>query len=186
METARDMGAKIDGNAGADEAFRERLLADPKGAIGDELGVTLPAALVLCAVLVLVAGCAGGVGAGGAVDGNTRLEYPIRLDIDPALAREGFESAVRKLRSLPEFVRRVIMRRAPFRLRVVYDGATRDGLAHGQGVMTITARLTHALTFEARHEGFFRYGHAHGAGVMTMSDGTRIEGEWRYGELVTE
>lgn len=46
-ETARDMRAKIVGKAAADEAFRERLLADPKGAIGDELGVTLPASLVV-------------------------------------------------------------------------------------------------------------------------------------------
>ena len=47
METARDMRAKIVGKADADEAFRERLLADPKGAIGDELGVSLPASLVV-------------------------------------------------------------------------------------------------------------------------------------------
>ena len=47
METARDMRAKIVGKAGADEAFRSRLLADPKGAIGDELGVNLPASLAV-------------------------------------------------------------------------------------------------------------------------------------------
>ena len=47
METARDMRAKIVGKAGADEGFRARLLADPKGAFGDELGVNLPEALAV-------------------------------------------------------------------------------------------------------------------------------------------
>ena len=39
------MRTKVLGKAGADEGFRARLLADPKGAIGDELGVNMPAAL---------------------------------------------------------------------------------------------------------------------------------------------
>ena len=47
METAKDMRAKVVGKAGTDEGFRARLLADPKGAIGDELGVSLPAGLAV-------------------------------------------------------------------------------------------------------------------------------------------
>ena len=45
MESANDMRTKVLGRAGRDEGFRVRLLADPKGAIGDELGVNLPAGL---------------------------------------------------------------------------------------------------------------------------------------------
>ena len=47
METAKDMRAKVLGRAGRDAEFRARLLADPKGAIGDELGVGLPAGLAV-------------------------------------------------------------------------------------------------------------------------------------------
>ena len=43
MESANDMRRKISDKAGTDDDFRARLLDDPKGAIGDELGVTLPA-----------------------------------------------------------------------------------------------------------------------------------------------
>ena len=43
MESASDMRTKVLGRAGRDAEFRARLLADPKGAIGEELGVTMPA-----------------------------------------------------------------------------------------------------------------------------------------------
>ena len=45
METANEMRAKIVGKAAEDAEFRARLLGDPKGAIGQELGVTIPASL---------------------------------------------------------------------------------------------------------------------------------------------
>ena len=45
METAKEMQAKIVGKATADADFRTRLLSDPKGAIGQELGVNIPASL---------------------------------------------------------------------------------------------------------------------------------------------
>ena len=47
METAKDMRAKIVGKTGTDGGFRARLLSDPKGAIGDELGVNLPASMAV-------------------------------------------------------------------------------------------------------------------------------------------
>ena len=47
METAKDMRTKVLGRAGRDAEFRARLLADPKGAIGDELGVSLPESLAV-------------------------------------------------------------------------------------------------------------------------------------------
>ena len=45
METPNEMRAKIVGKATEDADFRARLLSDPKGAIGQELGVTIPASL---------------------------------------------------------------------------------------------------------------------------------------------
>ena len=45
METAQEMHAKIVGKAAGDAEFRARLLSDPKGAIGEELGVTIPASM---------------------------------------------------------------------------------------------------------------------------------------------
>ena len=45
METAKEMQAKIVGKAAEDSDFRARLLSDPKGAIEQELGVTIPASL---------------------------------------------------------------------------------------------------------------------------------------------
>ena len=45
METPNEMRAKIVGKAAGDAEFRARLLGDPKGAIGQELGVTIPASL---------------------------------------------------------------------------------------------------------------------------------------------
>ena len=45
METPNEMRAKIVGKATEDADFRARLLSDPKGAIGQELGVTIPAVL---------------------------------------------------------------------------------------------------------------------------------------------
>ena len=45
METAKEMQARIVGKATEDSDFRARLLSDPKGAIEQELGVTIPASL---------------------------------------------------------------------------------------------------------------------------------------------
>ncbi len=45
METAQEMQARIVGKANADADFRARLRSDPKGAIAQELGVTIPASL---------------------------------------------------------------------------------------------------------------------------------------------
>ena len=45
METPKEMRAKIVGKATGDADFRARLLSDPKGAIEQELGVTIPASL---------------------------------------------------------------------------------------------------------------------------------------------
>ena len=45
METPKEMRMKIVGRATEDADFRARLLSDPKGAIGQELGVTMPASL---------------------------------------------------------------------------------------------------------------------------------------------
>ena len=42
MKTPSEMRSQIADRAAADAEFRARLLDDPKGAIGDELGVTLP------------------------------------------------------------------------------------------------------------------------------------------------
>ena len=45
METPNEMRAKIVGKATEDADFRARLVSDPKEAIGQELGVTMPASL---------------------------------------------------------------------------------------------------------------------------------------------
>ena len=45
METAKEMQAKVVGRAAEDAEFRARLLSDPKGAIQQELGVTIPASV---------------------------------------------------------------------------------------------------------------------------------------------
>ena len=45
METPKEMRAKIVGKATGDADFRARLLSDPKGALEQELGVTIPASL---------------------------------------------------------------------------------------------------------------------------------------------
>ena len=45
MEAPKEMRMKIVGKAAEDAGFRARLLSDPKGAIGQELGVTIPASL---------------------------------------------------------------------------------------------------------------------------------------------
>ena len=47
METPSEMRAKIVGKATGDADFRARLLSDPKGAIGQELGVTIPASMAI-------------------------------------------------------------------------------------------------------------------------------------------
>ena len=47
MESANDMRRKLVGKARTDASFRSRLVTDPKGAIGDELGVTMPEALTV-------------------------------------------------------------------------------------------------------------------------------------------
>ena len=45
MDTPNEMRMKIVDKAAEDADFRTRLLSDPKGAIGQELGVTMPASL---------------------------------------------------------------------------------------------------------------------------------------------
>ena len=45
METPSEMRMKIVGKATEDADFRTRLLSDPKGAIGQELGVSIPASM---------------------------------------------------------------------------------------------------------------------------------------------
>ena len=47
METPDEMRAKVADKAATDADFRARLVSDPKGAIGQELGVTLPAGLTV-------------------------------------------------------------------------------------------------------------------------------------------
>ena len=43
MKTPNELRTHLADKAASDAEFRARLLDDPKGAIGDELGVTLPA-----------------------------------------------------------------------------------------------------------------------------------------------
>ena len=45
METPNEMRMKVVGKATEDADFRARLLNDPKGALEQELGVTIPASL---------------------------------------------------------------------------------------------------------------------------------------------
>ena len=45
METPSEMRTKIVGKAAEDADFRARLLSDPKAAIGQELGVAIPASM---------------------------------------------------------------------------------------------------------------------------------------------
>ena len=47
MQTPDEMRAKVADKAATDADFRARLVSDPKGAIGQELGVTLPAGLTV-------------------------------------------------------------------------------------------------------------------------------------------
>ena len=45
MRTMGELRERLVERATADEAFRDRLLADPRAAIGDELGLALPESL---------------------------------------------------------------------------------------------------------------------------------------------
>ena len=45
MQSPNEMRMKIVGKATGDAEFRARLLSDPKAAIGQELGVAIPASL---------------------------------------------------------------------------------------------------------------------------------------------
>ena len=45
METRKELEARIVARASRDDDFRARLRSDPNGAIGQELGVAIPAAL---------------------------------------------------------------------------------------------------------------------------------------------
>ena len=42
MNTVEEMRQKVLGRAGEDRAFRQRLLAEPKAAVEEELGVRIP------------------------------------------------------------------------------------------------------------------------------------------------
>ena len=126
------------------------------------------------------------------------LDVPIV--VDPALrqhagAREVLEAMASERRKafslvplqewldLPPEVRAEVQ--ADRAIRVAYEGDTREGLAHGIGVMTVTAAfLGEPAGF--RYAGEFREGLAHGLGALELPNGTRIEGEWRDGRLVTD
>ena len=45
MQSPNEMRAKIVGKATEDEEFRARLLSDPRGALGQELGIAIPASM---------------------------------------------------------------------------------------------------------------------------------------------
>ena len=47
MELTKETRAKVIGKAAADAEFRARLLSDPKGAMEQELGVTIPASMAI-------------------------------------------------------------------------------------------------------------------------------------------
>ena len=45
MQSPNEMRAKIVGKATEDEEFRAQLLSDPRGALRQELGITIPASM---------------------------------------------------------------------------------------------------------------------------------------------
>ena len=47
MQSANDMRMKILGKASEDAEFRAKLLSDPKAAVGQELGVAIPASMAI-------------------------------------------------------------------------------------------------------------------------------------------
>ena len=47
MQTAQEMRSRIIEKAGNDPDFRERLLDDPRAAVADELGVSVPDSLTI-------------------------------------------------------------------------------------------------------------------------------------------
>ena len=141
----------------------------------------------------MVTGCGGGAGQGG-----TPVEAVAEVYVAPALRLNaeflaGLEAAAAEgAAALNPGVRRAA-RHAPalfklpgfghYEIRVMHDGKTRDGLAHGQGVMTILANGKAAM----RYEGGFQAGNLHGRGVLTVhGEGSargEFSGEWRDGEL---
>ena len=58
----------------------------------------------------------------------------------------------------------------------IYEGEFKDGLMHGEGVLT--------LPDKARIAGTFRKGLPHGPGAFVEPDGTRIKREWQDGEPI--
>ena len=42
MKTPQELRADIAARAGSDETFRQRLIADPKAALAEEMGISLP------------------------------------------------------------------------------------------------------------------------------------------------
>ena len=89
METPNEMQMKIVDKATGDADFRARLLSDPKGAIGQELGVTMPASLSIevheesgtTAHLVLPPRQQ--AGRKRSADGRRRLTEPSKLGLTP-------------------------------------------------------------------------------------------------------
>ena len=47
MESPNEMRMKVVGKAGEDADFRAKLMSDPKAAISEELGVTMPEGLTV-------------------------------------------------------------------------------------------------------------------------------------------
>lgn len=45
MQTAHEMRTRIIGKAASDPGYRARLIEDPRGAVADELGVSIPDSL---------------------------------------------------------------------------------------------------------------------------------------------
>ena len=107
--------------------------------------------------------------------------------VDPALrvdwgVYQALYGNARDMEQLHPEVRAAVLRECGGRdgSGVTYEGATRNGLAHGRGAMALTFGCDTAM----HYEGEFREGKPHGHGVMTFPDGRRYEGEFRYGKAV--
>lgn len=139
--------------------------------------------------VAVVSGCA----TMGAVDPALRVDWSVY---------KALYGTARDLEQVDPEVRAAVLRECGGRDNngVTYEGATRNGLAHGQGVMAVTFACETAVHYEGqfhagkphgrgvmtwahgqRHEGQFHAGKPHGHGVRTWPDGQRHEGEIRGG-----